>query len=142
MSEQNKAAARRFFEAWSSGELDAYDEILAADYQDHDTQNPNAGTRGPEAAKRTAAMYRAAFPDSHFEIEAQFADGDHVITRWTATGTQEGELMGMPASGKHVEVTGISVDRFEGGRVVEGWTNWDTLGMLQQLGAVPEAARA
>jgi predicted ester cyclase len=50
--------------------------------------------------------------------------------------------MGMPASGKHVEVTGISVDRFEGGRVVEGWTNWDTLGMLQQLGAVPEAARA
>jgi steroid delta-isomerase-like uncharacterized protein len=142
MSEQNKAAARRFFEAWSSGDLDAYDEIMAADYQDHDTQNPNAGIRGPEGAKRTAEMYRAAFPDTHFEVEAQFADGDYVITRWTASGTQEGELMGMPASGKRVEVTGIAVDRFEGGKIAEGWNNWDTLGMLQQLGAVPEAARA
>ena len=142
MSEQHKATAKRFFDSWSSGDLDAFDEILAADYQDHDTQNPNAGDRGPEAGKATAAMYRAAFSDSRFEIEDQFADGDFVITRWTATGTHDGELMGMPATGKKVEITGVTIDRFEDGKVVEGWTNWDTFGMMQQLGAVAEAATA
>ncbi len=142
MSEDNKATARRFYEAWTSGELDAYDEILAPNYQDHDTQNPNAGTQGPEGAKRTAEMYRAAFSDSHFEIEQQFADGDYVVTRWTASGTHDGELMGIPPTGKQVSVSGITIDRFEGGKMVEGWTNWDTIGLMQQLGAVPEAAQA
>jgi steroid delta-isomerase-like uncharacterized protein len=142
MSEQNKATAKRFYDAWTNGDLDAFDEILATDYQDHDTQNPNAVTRGPEAAKTTALMYREAFSDSRFEIEAQFADGDYVITRWTAIGTHDGELMGMPPTGKQVNIGGITVDRFEDGKVAEGWTNWDTLGMMQQLGAVPEAAHA
>ena len=142
MSEQNKATAKRFYDAWTSGELDAFDEIIAPNYQDHDTQNPNASTPGPAGAKRTAEMYRAAFSDSHFEIEQQLADGDYVSTRWTATGTQDGELMGMPASGKQVAVSGITIDRFEDGKIVEGWTNWDTLGMMQQLGVVPEAAQA
>jgi steroid delta-isomerase-like uncharacterized protein len=142
MSEPNKAAARRFYDAWSSGDLDAFDEILAPSYRDHDTQNPNAATAGPEAAKSTAEMYRAAFSDSRFEIEQQFADGDCVVTRWTAHGTHDGELMGMPATGKQVTISGITIDRFEDGKVVEGWTNWDTLGMMQQLGAVPEAAQA
>ena len=142
MSEQNKALAKRFYDSWTSGDLDAFDELIAPGYQDHDTQNPNAGTPGAEGAKRTAAMYREAFPDTHFEIEAQISEGEYVVTRWTATGTQDGELMGMPASGKPVTVTGITIDRFEDGKVVEGWTNWDTLGMMQQLGAVPEPARA
>ena len=142
MSEQNKATAKRFYDAWTSGELDAFDEIIAPNYQDHDTQNPNASTPGPAGAKRTAEMYRSAFPDSHFEIEQQLADGDYVTTRWTANGTQDGELMGMPASGKQVAVSGITIDRFENGKIVEGWTNWDTLGMMQQLGVVPEAAQA
>ena len=87
-------------------------------------------------------MYRAAFSDSQFEIEAQFAEGDYVVTRWTATGTQDGELMGMPATGKHVTLTGITIDRFEDGKIAEGWTNWDTFGMMQQLGAVAEPANA
>jgi steroid delta-isomerase-like uncharacterized protein len=142
MSDQNKATARRFYEAWTSGDLDAYDEIMAPDAQDHDTQNPNAGTLGPEGAKRTSEMYRNAFSDSRFEIEQQFDDGDYVITRWTATGTNDGELMGMPATGKPVTITGITIDRFEDGKVVEGWTNWDTLGMMQQLGVIPVAAHA
>jgi steroid delta-isomerase-like uncharacterized protein len=142
MSEQNKATARRFYEAWTSGDLDAFDEIMAPNYQDHDTQNPNAGTPGPAGAKRTAGMYREAFSDSNFDIELQVAEGDYVTTVWTATGTQDGELMGMPPSGKHVEISGITIDRFENGMIVEGWTNWDTLGMMQQLGVVPEPARA
>ena len=142
MSDQNKAAARRFFDAWTSGELDAFDEIIPPDYQEHDTQNPNASTPGPAGAKRTAEMYRAAFPDDHFEIEQQVAEGEYVTTRWTVTGTQDGELMGMPASGKQVTVSGITIARFEDGMIVEGWTNWDTLGMMQQLGVVPDAAQA
>jgi steroid delta-isomerase-like uncharacterized protein len=140
MSEQNKATARRFYEAWNNDDFDVFDEILAPNYQDHDTQNAFAGTQGPEGPKQSANMYRAAFPDGRFEVQEQFADGDCVITRWTASGTHEGGLMGMPATGKHAEITGITIDRFEGGKIAEGWTNWDTLGMLQQLGAVPEAA--
>jgi predicted ester cyclase len=65
-----------------------------------------------------------------------------VTTRWTAAGTQDGELMGMPASGKQVVVSGITIDRFEDGMIVEGWTSRDTLGMMQQLGLVPETAQA
>jgi steroid delta-isomerase-like uncharacterized protein len=141
MSEQNKATARRFYDAWTSGDLDVYDEIVAADAKDHDTQNPYGDTLGPEGAKRTAEMYRAAFSDSHFHIEQQMADGDYVVTRWTAHGTNDGEMMGMPATGKPVAVTGITIDRFEDGKVVESWTNWDTLGMMQQLGVVPQPAQ-
>jgi predicted ester cyclase len=85
-------------------------------------------------------MYLEAFPDTHFTVDAQLADGDYVITRWTATGTQEGELMGLAPSHKRVTVTGITIDRFEGGKVVESWSNWDTMGMMQQLGAVPAQA--
>jgi steroid delta-isomerase-like uncharacterized protein len=142
MSDQNKATARRGYEAWTSGDLDAYDEIIAPDARDHDAQNPNAGTLGPEGAKQTAEMYRAAFSDTRFEIDQQLADGDYVITRWTATGTNDGELMGMPATGKRVTITGISIDRFEGGKIAESWSNWDTLGMMQQLGVIPVATHA
>jgi steroid delta-isomerase-like uncharacterized protein len=137
VSDQNKALVSSFYEAWNSGNLDAFDEILSSEYQDHDAQNPNAGTRGPEGAKATAAGYRAAYPDSHFAIDALLADGDYVIARWTATGTHDGELMGIPPTGKAVSVSGITIDRVENGKVVEGWTNWDTIGMMQQLGVIP-----
>jgi steroid delta-isomerase-like uncharacterized protein len=137
MSEQDKAAARRVLEAWNNGELDAFDELFAADAVDHDSQNPFAGERGPGGVKKVASMYRAAFSDTHFTIEQQFADGDYVVTRWTATGTQDGELMGMPATGKAIEISGIGIDRFQDGKIVETWGNWDTLGMMQQLGVIP-----
>jgi steroid delta-isomerase-like uncharacterized protein len=144
MSEQDKATARRFFEAWNSGELDVFDELIAADAVDHDSQNPFTSEHGPGAPKKVASMYRAAFPDTHFTVEQQFADGDYVVTRWTATGTQDGELMGMPATGKAIEISGIAIDRFRDGKIVESWGNWDTLGMMQQLGAIPspDAAHA
>ena len=94
--------------------------------------------------KKTIAMYREAFPDTSFEIEDQLAEGDKVVTRWTATGTMEGELMGMQPTGKNATITGITIDRIEKGKIVEGWTNWDTLAMMQNIGAIPEqeAARA
>jgi steroid delta-isomerase-like uncharacterized protein len=137
MSEENKAVARRFLEIFETGDLDALDEILAPDAVDHDPYNPY-GREGLEGAKKTVAMYRQAFPDVHFEVEEQIAEGDKVATRWTGTGTHEGELMGMQPTGKKASVTGITIDRIEGGKIVEGWTNWDTLAMMQNIGAIPE----
>jgi steroid delta-isomerase-like uncharacterized protein len=142
MSEQNKATSRRAVELVASGDLDQVDSIVSEDAVDHDTQNPNAGLHGPEGYKRSAAMYRAAFPDLRMKVEDQIAEGDKVVTRWTATGTHDGDLPGFPATGRTSTVTGIGIDRFEGGLIVETWGNWDTLGMMQQLGAVPAAAAA
>ena len=109
---------------------------------DHDPQNPFREMRGPEGAKRNAQMYHAAFSDGRFEVHEQLAEGDCVVTRWTAKGTNDGELMGMSPTGKSVEIDGIGIDRIADGKVVESWGCWDTLGMMQQLGVVPEAQPA
>ena len=142
MSAQNKAVAMRFFEAFNARDLDAFNEILAPDAVDHDPQNPFREMRGPEGAKRNAQMYHAAFSDGRFEVHEQLAEGDCVVTRWTAKGTNDGELMGMSPTGKSVEIDGIGIDRIADGKVVESWGCWDTLGMMQQLGVVPEAQPA
>jgi steroid delta-isomerase-like uncharacterized protein len=142
VSEQNKKVARRVLEVFGSGDLDALDELISANAVDHDTQNPNAHIRGPEGSRLTISMYRAAFPDLRITVEDQIAEGDKVVTRWTAIGTHDGDLPGLPASGNKSTVTGIGIDRFEDGKIVEAWNNWDTLGMLQQLGAVPAGAAA
>jgi steroid delta-isomerase-like uncharacterized protein len=143
MSEENKALARRFFEAFETGDVDSLDEFVAEDSVDHDPQNPFSG-EGREGAKKTIAMYRQAFPDISFEVEFQVAEGDYVVSRWVGTGTHEGELMGVPASHNKSTVTGVGIDRIQDGKIVETWNNWDTLGLLQNIGAIPqaEAARA
>jgi steroid delta-isomerase-like uncharacterized protein len=141
MSEENKAAARKVFEAFSTGDVDSLDDVVAADAVDHDTQNPRA-SEGLEGLKKQIAMYREAFPDLRITVEDQIAEGDMVVTRWTGTGTHQGDGLGVPASGKSTTVTGIGIDRFEGGMIVEVWGNWDTLGLLQQIGAVPEPQAA
>jgi steroid delta-isomerase-like uncharacterized protein len=142
MSEQNKAAARRFFELWESGAIDQFGEVVAADAVDHDPQRPFPEERGSEAARKTAEMFLAAFPDTAYTIEQQVAEGDMVVTHWTARGTHDGELMGIPASGNSVEVTGIAIDRFSDGKIIESWGNWDTIGLMQQIGAIPAAQSA
>jgi steroid delta-isomerase-like uncharacterized protein len=141
MSDQNKASARTFFDVFNSGEVQRLDEIMAPGWVDHDTQNPFA-EEGLEGTKKVIRMYREAFPDLRIMVEEQIAEGDKVVTRWTATGTHQGDLMGVSATGKNSTVTGISIDRFENGKIVEGWNNWDTLGMLQQLGLAQELAGA
>ena len=142
MSAQNKAVARRFYDAWNARDLDAFDELVAPDAQDHDPQNPFREMRGPAGAKRAAGMYHSAFSDGRIEIDDQIAEGDLVVTRWTGKGTQDGELMGMPPTGKWVEVSGITIDRIAGEQIAESWSCFDALGMMQQLGAVPEAQPA
>jgi hypothetical protein len=87
-------------------------------------------------------MYRSAFPDTVITVEDQIAEGDDVVTRWTGRGTHQGELFGVPPTDNRVEVTGITVDRFSGDKFAESWTNYDALGLMQQIGAVPESGQA
>jgi steroid delta-isomerase-like uncharacterized protein len=142
MSEENQAAVRRFYELFNRGEFDALDEIMAPGYVNNDPQSPAPADGGREAVKAELGGFRAAFPDLRFTIDEQLADGDAVVTRWTATGTQDGDMPDLPATGRSVTVTGISIDHFGAdGKMTDGYTNWDTMGMMQQLGAVPDQAR-
>ena len=140
-SEQNKAIVRRLFEEPWKGNLDVVDELTASDYVGHDPANPEP-LRGPEGVKEFISTYRAAFPDARITVEQQLAEGDLVATRWSGRGTHEGELMGIQPTGKQVTVSGLTISRLVGGKVVEEFQNWDTLGMLQQLDAIPALAHA
>lgn len=142
MSAENKAIARRLYEdLWNKGNLAVADEISAANYVHHDPATPDVG-RGPEGLKQLITMYRTAFPDVYFTIDDLIAEGGQVVTRWTARGTHKGALMGISATGKQVTVTGIGILRIAGGKIEEGWENWDAIGMMQQLGVVPQMTTA
>ena len=140
-SEQNKKIVRRAVEEPWKGNLDVVDELTARDYIGHDPANPEP-LRGPEGVKEFISSYRAAFPDARITVEEQLAEGDLVATRWSGRGTHEGELMGIQPTGKQVTVSGLTISRLKGGKIVEEYQNWDNFGMMQQLGAVPELARA
>jgi steroid delta-isomerase-like uncharacterized protein len=140
-SDQNKAIVRRAFEEPWKGSLDVVDELTASNYIGHDPASPEP-LRGPEGVKEFISTYRAAFPDARITVEQQLAEGDLVATRWSGRGTHEGELMGISPTGKQVTVSGLTISRLEGGKIVEEFQNWDTLGMMQQLGAVPALAYA
>lgn len=138
MSEQNKAVGRRAIEEiYSASNLEVADEIYAADFVDHDPAAPPEMRQGPEATKQQAQMYRSAFPDLELSVEAQYAEADVVVTRWAARGTHQGELMGVPPSGKTMSISGITIGRIVDGKIQEEWTNWDGLGLMQQIGAMP-----
>jgi predicted ester cyclase len=137
-TEENKAIARRALEELFSaqGDLDVADEIISPNYIGHDPVSPE-DVRGPEGAKETALMYRNAFPDVQLSVEDQLAEGDMVATRWIASGTHQGELMGIAPSGNRVTVSGTSIERIVNGKIEETWDNYDALGMMQQIGAIP-----
>ena len=135
-AEENKDLARRWFEeGFTQGNLDVADELFAADYVNHNAL-PGQGT-GPAGTKHNVIMLRSAFPDLETNVEDQIAEGDKVATRWTLSGTHHGELMGAAPTGNRVTVTGIIIFRVAGGKAVEGWLNWDTLSLMQQIGAIP-----
>ena len=137
MSEDNKAVVRRMFdEVLSGGDLAAVDELFTAGYHDHDPAN-DEDVRGPDGVKEEIGGYRAAMPDLRFTIEDQLAEGDRVATRFSCTATHQGELLGAAATGNPVSLSGIVIHRLADGRVDEGHWNWDTLGLLQQIGAIP-----
>ena len=140
-TEQNKATSRRWYlEIFNQNQLAVADEIHTVSYANHDPYAPPGGFGlGPQATKNVVTLYRAAFPDVHFTVDEQIAEGDKVVTRWTAAGTNTGLLNGMPATGKRITISGISIERYEDGKMAETWVNWDFMGMLQQLGVIPAA---
>ena len=136
MSEENKALIRRFFqEVWDNKNLDIFDELVAADSVDHEL--PPGLPSGREGGKAYLGIFLTAFPDTNMTIEDQMADGDRVVTRWTAVGTHTAELMGIPATNKQVTVPGIDIHRIVAGKIVEHWGQFDQMGMMQQLGVIP-----
>jgi steroid delta-isomerase-like uncharacterized protein len=143
MSEENKAIAHRALEEIFSaeGNLEVADDLIAPDYVGHDPVSPE-DVRGPEGVKEFASMYRNAFPDVLLSVEQRLAEGYMVATRWVANGTHLGELMGIAPTGNRVTVAGTSVERIVDGKIEETWDNYDALGMMQQIGAIPSSEEA
>jgi predicted ester cyclase len=136
-SEKNKATVRACFENASQGNLDALDEIVAPDYVLHPEE-----VRGVDGLKGVVDGYRNALSGLRVRIDQQFTEGDYVATRFTIRGTHDGELMGAPPTGKDVAFTGITISRCESGRIVEEWEITDAVGLLGQIGALPELAQS
>jgi steroid delta-isomerase-like uncharacterized protein len=137
-TEQNKAVVRRWFDDVCNGRNAAVaDEIFTPDHRHHDPSSPGVAD-GPEGMKRLAATYYTAFDDAHWAIDEIVATDDAVVVRWTGTGTHTRELNGLAATGRHVTVPGIFFVKMRNGKIAESYDLWDTLGMLQQLGAAPQ----
>lgn len=134
--EVNEAIVQEILEAFNRGDHEAVDELFAADYVDHDPSRAGLPP-GPEGVKTAWGMFRAAFPDLRGVIDDTITEGDRVAVRGTFQGTHEGELMGVPPTGKRVTITLLDINRIEDGRLVERWGQADMLGMLRQLGATP-----
>lgn len=130
-TEENKSLIRRFYAGLNGGDLATVEALIAPDFA------YNGEVIGPEGAKQHLTVTRAAFPDLSWTIEEMLAEGDAVVTRYTYSGTQHGELMGIPPTGKSFRSTGIAIDRIAGGQIAEEWETRDTLGALQQLGVLP-----
>jgi steroid delta-isomerase-like uncharacterized protein len=142
MSEANKNVVRRLFEeVWNNGYLHVADELFAPNYIHHDASTPDVG-RGPESEKKRATLYRTAFPDLRLTAEDIIAEGETVVARWSCHGTHRGDLNGITPTGKPITIYGVSIARFDNGKMVEGFVNWDALGLMQQLGVVPQLTKA
>ena len=136
-AEENKALVHRFVdEVQSQGNTDLIDEICSPEFVNH--SSPPGLPADREGIKIVTAMFRQAFPDSYFTVEDMVAEGDKVATRKTFHGTHEGEFMGIPPSGRSVRMGLIDIVRITDGRVVEHWSVGDNLGMMQQLGVIPQ----
>ncbi len=143
-SQENKSVVRRLIETlnervWPSGDFTVADALISPQYVYHEPANPIAGHEG---FRQLVDTYRTAFPDTQFTIEDQIAEGDLVLTRMTVRGTHTGPLMGIPASGRPIEVSVLSLMRVIGGRVVEEWERFDTAHLLAQVGALPAPGSA
>jgi steroid delta-isomerase-like uncharacterized protein len=137
MSEQNKAQVRRVIEEiYNRGDLAVVDELTAGDMVIHASTGDIVGREG---ARQYVAALRTGFPDLHVTVEDQIAEGDMVVTRWTARGTHSGPFQGLAPTGQRACVAGTDIDRIVDGRTVECWMQMDELGLMQQLGAVPAA---
>lgn len=134
MSEENKTTIRRYLDqAWNKGRIEALEEAFAHNVVPHGT----TGVTELEGLKQGLATMRNAFPDIHVALDDELAVGDKAVVRFTISGTQQGEYLGIPATGKKVAFSGITIYRFAGGKIAEFWMQVDSMGMMQQLGVLP-----
>jgi predicted ester cyclase len=136
-----KAIARQVLEEPWKGNWDVLDRHLSPEYIGHDPAQPET-IRGIDAFKANFQQYVDGFEGARISVIEQIGEGDLVASRWTANGRHTGEIAGIAPTGKDTTVTGITFSKFDGDRVIEEWTNWDTFGMLVQLGAIPMPATA
>ena len=135
-AEENMATARRYYdEVLNAGQLAVLNEIGAADYIEN-SPLPGQGT-GLSGWEDRVNIVRGAFPDIHYTVEDMFGAGDRVAVRWRLAGTHTGPIMGIPPTGRPVQMGGIDIHRLAGGRLAEHWDQVDLLGFLQQIGAIP-----
>ena len=135
MSDAAIAATKRFGEIVNTGALDAFPEVVAEGCVDNDPSTEQGS--GPEGLKTFFIGMRAAFPDMKVEPETMVSEGDKVAFAYTLTGTHQGDFLGVPATGKPIEIRGMQIGRFEDGKMVERWGSSDELGVLKQIGAAP-----
>jgi steroid delta-isomerase-like uncharacterized protein len=139
MAQENSALIRRWFEeVWNKGRMEAIDEMASPDVVGHGQVQHDTDI-GMEEFKPFVVALRGAFPDMKVVIDQTIEQGDKVAARWTSTMTHKGKFLGFPATGKKATITGTSIQRISNGKIVEGWDNWDQLGLLVQIGVVPAA---
>jgi predicted ester cyclase len=138
--EANREIGRRVLvEMWGGGDLDLADELYAPDYVDHVSRGPEPETvSGAEGIKQAVRLFRSAFPDLRYTVEDTIAERDLVMARFSARGTHRGEFLGAKPTGEVIGYTGTDINRIVDGRIVESWVHYDALGLLQQVGLVPD----
>ena len=137
MSSINKAIIRRLYdEVWNERKVEVIKEIISPSHALH---GPivSGSSIGPEAYKRNVLVFLAGYPDLHWTIEDTIAENDKVVACWTISGTHRGDYMGIPATNKKVSVDGITIHHIADGKIMDSYSNWDVLGMMQQVGVVP-----
>jgi steroid delta-isomerase-like uncharacterized protein len=140
-AEESKARTRRFIERVIQGrDVAAMDELVAADVVDHSAHPGQAP--GITGYRQSVQMLLDAFPDAQWSIEDMLAEGDRTATRFTMRGTHQGPLLDLPPTGSPITFSGIVMSRYQDGKIAEEWMQWDMLGLLRQLGAVPAAQEA
>jgi steroid delta-isomerase-like uncharacterized protein len=136
MSSINKAVIRRLYdEVWNERKVEVIKEIISPSHALHGPTFSGSSI-GPEAYKRQVLLFLTGYPDMHWTIEDTIAENDKVVACWTISGTHRGEYMGIPATNKEVSVEGITIHHIAGGKIMDSYSNWDVLGMMQQLGVV------
>jgi predicted ester cyclase len=140
VDENKRSVERTFARLFNHGELALADELVSADFLNHDA--PPDAPRGPVGFRHMVTLLRTAFPDIHYETEEIIGEGDKVVARTRMTGTQTGPLFGIPPTGKRVEQEQIHIVRFEAGKAVEHRAVRDDLAMMRQLGLVPADGRS
>jgi len=142
-ADENMQLMRRWFqEVWNEGRIQTVHDLLSPDVVAKGHRGGDAEIRGPEEFAKFVSEIRGAFPDVKVKVEDILAADDKVVLRWSAIMTHTGDNLGLPATGRTVRTQGITIVRIVNGKIVEGWDNWDQLGMLEQIGAYKQPPMA